>query len=577
MKKRHFGMYLIAAGLLIAPHAEAQRRKPARNNHAIKNKPAQKTPQKSVPATTIKRSSSNDTTIKSTTLEVYQVYKPEVKIDPKPSFTPTLPPPETAIVSQQYNVPQQALYYTYRSVPLRPLALGKDTVVLPAQNYIKAGGGNLSTIYADVGIGSLHGDNWETAIHAHHISQKGDIQGQQFWHTGLDATGTLHKGGHAWNAEVNADYRRFGLYGYDHDAFHFTDEDLRRTYTGINLRVGTQNEQHGLLGLDYVPFIRLNNFSSNDSSAHARTIEAAIPVSKKIDSNLTAELGLRGVFTHFADDRISSDNNIVQVLPALAYKQDAFTARLGLYPTFGHNNTTYLLPDIFVAYKTASNFDVKAGWQAQLLQNTFQQLALRNPFYAVLTGAPQTRTDEVFINANAGIGHHISVSARVSWWQYNNLPLFINYTGASDGRIFATVADHRINALSLQAAARYELANSFSIGLSGAWYGYYNKTEAHVWQEPSVRIKGDVQWRILKDLHANAYLSALGGMYARDISGYEQKMADIIDMGAGAEYQIVPRLSLWLNVGNLLNRPNQRWYGYDSFGINIYGGLRFRF
>jgi hypothetical protein len=30
-------------------------------------------------------------------------------------------------------------------------------------------------------------------------------------------------------------------------------------------------------------------------------------------------------------------------------------------------------------------------------------------------------------------------------------------------------------------------------------------------------------------------------------------------------------------VTNLLNNKNQRWLGYDSYGINVYGGLRLKF
>jgi hypothetical protein len=576
MMKQHLGIYILAAALLIAPATHAQRKKPAKNTPA---KTTPKAPQKQAPRliqkpTAISRG--NDTTIKGATLEVYQIYKPEVKIAPKPNFIPTLPPAETGIIPQQYNVPQQALYYTYRSVPLRPLALGKDTTTLPAANYIKAGGGNLSTIYVDAGIGSLKGENWEAAIHAQHISQKGKIEDQRFWHTGLDATGTLHSGGHAWSAALDADYRRYGLYGFDHDAYQFTDKDQRRSYTGVSLKAGVQNEAAGLLGLGYAPWIRLNLYSASIIDAE-RTIEVAVPVSKKIDSTLSFELGLHGTFTKLTAGTLSQSNNIFQITPGFTFRRSGITGHFGLNPTFGRDGNSYLLPDITAAYQASEQVALKGGWQAVLAQNTFQQLSLKNPFLRGAMVPPQSRTDEVFLAASAGLGHHLSFGARVSWWQYSNLPLFVTTPVNADGRTFDYVVDPRINAFSLQTSARYDLANTFSLGLSGAWYSFYKKNLRHVYGEPSVRLKGDVQWRILKDLEATAYLCALGELYGQDYQGFDRKMKSIIDVGAGAEYRIVSQLSLWINAGNFLNRANQRWLGYDAFGINVYGGLRFRF
>ncbi len=572
--KRPFLLILLAAGVFFPPSANAQRSKKVKQK-ALKAKPA---PPKQLPKPaqpTMSRG--DDTTIRGTTLEVYQVYKPEVKIAPKPAFMPTLPPPETAITPQEYTVPQQSLYYTYRSVPLRPLALGKDTAKLPGQNYLKGGGGNLSTIYADAGIGSLHGDNWQAAIHAQHISQQGKIADQKFLHTGLDAVATLRSDRHLWSAALDADHRRYNLYGYDHNEYNYVD-GFQRRYTGIDARIGVQNTEQGIFGLDYAPSIRFNYFKGIGPVNHETTIEASLPFSKKIDSNLTVELGVGGIFTTYnAGADISGSNNIMRITPGLRYHNADYTAHLGLNPTFGRGGNSYLLPDITTAYQVSRKFEVSAGWQANLLQNTYQQLLLRNPYYSLINPLPQSRNDEVFAAATAGVGHHLSLGVRASWWEYNNLPEFVTFDGDTVGRLFVAEVAPKLNAFSLQLDARYELGNSFSFGLSGAWYGYHNRTYIRVWQEPSVRFKGDVQWAILKDLHASAYLSALGGLYGRNAHRYEQKMESIIDIGAGAEYQLIPQLSLWLNAGNLLDRPNQRWLGYDSFGINFYGGLRFRF
>src|SRR4051812_22485699 len=87
----------------------------------------------------------SDTVLKGSTIEVIQAYKPQIKQAPKPEWVPQLPPADTSHPSFTYDVPQQTLYYTYSSMPLRPLALGKEAAQLPFPDYVKLGGGNLST------------------------------------------------------------------------------------------------------------------------------------------------------------------------------------------------------------------------------------------------------------------------------------------------------------------------------------------------------------------------------------------------------------------------------------------------
>src|SRR4249919_3023466 len=122
---RRTSSLLITVLLLASASAQAQRRR----------SPEPKPPVR------IKRT---DTAIKSATLEVYQQYEPELKPLAKPELAPVLSPPPTQRTAQQYDVPQQTLYYSYRALPLRPLALGTADTAAPAPlNYAALAAGNL--------------------------------------------------------------------------------------------------------------------------------------------------------------------------------------------------------------------------------------------------------------------------------------------------------------------------------------------------------------------------------------------------------------------------------------------------
>jgi hypothetical protein len=291
---------------------------------------------------------------------------------------------------------------------------------------------------------------------------------------------------------------------------------------------------------------------------------------------MSAGIGITAALTHFSNSTRKFSNNIFQITPVVEYQTKGFRGKVGIYPTFGSSGNTFLLPDINIAFKVPNaQFTISGGWEARLRQNTFKQLKIRNPYLFNNYETRQTRTDEVFGMVQSNIGNHISASARISWWQFNNLPMYLNDSG--DRKNFYLLYDELINATSVEASLSYQVANTLRIGVTGSFYNYYKSTFNRVWHEPGVRIKGDLSWRPVSALTLTAYATILDQIYALDQNHQEVKTSGVFDLGTGAEYNFIPRLSAFVNLNNVLNDQYQRWYNYESFGFNVYGGLRLKF
>lgn len=519
--------------------------------------------------------SAKDSLIKgSSTIEVIQSYKPEVKQAPKPELIPSLPPADTTRPVFNYEVPQQALYYTYSSLPLRPLALGRDTAKLPFENYVKLGAGNLSTFYLDAGIGSIHGKDYETAIHLHDLTQQGNIQYQQSSLTGLEAEGTLHHGDNTWHAMIDGERNEYYYYGYDHNLYQFDRDSVKQTY--MLMRAGVDlNHSSAMSDFSYHPAVSASLYTDRFNATEATTkIDA--PLYYHIDTGLQLQLALDGTFTQFKNNTYSNSNNIVELVPGIDYHTKAFSGHAYLAPAIGQGGNFYFLPDIGAGYKIPNSlFTINAGWQATLRQNSFEQLSMENPYMSDVYNIMQTRSDEVYGNIQGNVGDHITFSARVSWWDFSNLPLFINDSG--DQKAFRVVYDTKLNATSFQGMVRYQVANTFGAGISGTFYSFSNGTYSHPWGVPGINVKGDLLFRPITKLTITAYLAVLDNMYALDINDNAVKLKPVLDIGGNVEYNIIPRLSAFVQITNLLNDKYQRWLGYETYGMNIYGGLRLKF
>ncbi|WP_118950703.1 TonB-dependent receptor [Taibaiella helva] len=521
----------------------------------------------------------SDTTIAGQTIEITQSYKPEIARPVKPVITPTLPNIDTTRPRFQYEVPQQTLSYTYHSVPIRPLALGRQDRIMPFQNYIKAGFGNLSSIYVDAGVGSLRSEEYETSFHFSHLSQKGPLTNQQSSRTGFDATGKYYTGGHALSAELNVLRRGNTFYGYDHDTFDFAKNGIKQVFTGANVKVGMENTEANRWNIWYKPMLEFGMYSDK-YNARERVFAFDVPASIAIDSTLSFSLGVRGNFTQFKNDSSNIGNNLIQVNPALDVHFSNTSIHIGISPTWGRDNTCYLLPDLRLkANLFNSGLALVGGWKGDLVQNTYQQLSTKNPFLYNIYDVKQSKTDQVYGGFESALAQHVSFGGTLSWRQWKDLALFVNDYGLStDGKQFAVVYDSKVQAISLDAFIRYQVGNVFGLSASGTWYNFYKTTTFDkAFHEPMLRLGGSMYIHPLQQLHININGDFWDGIYAMERNGDSHKLKAFFDLSAGAEYNIIPRLSIFLQLNNILGTKYERWNQYQTYGFNIIGGLRFKF
>lgn len=522
----------------------------------------------------------NDTTIDNQTIQITQTYKPEIAPPSKPVIIPSLPRVDTVKPRFQYEVPQQTLSYTYHSVPIRPLALGASKSPMPFQNYVKLGYGNLSSLYVDAGVGSVKTAEYEASAHFSHLSQKGRIENQQSSRTYFDAAGKYFTSGHALGAELDVLYNGNTFYGYDHSVYEYQKNTIKQGFTGVNLTLSAENTQMNSKNIWYKPNVSFGMYADK-FEAKERNFAFDIPVYMPIeDSSIIFSLGLKGNFTRFSNSMKEVNNNYLQVNPAVDIITEKSNIHIGVSPTWGKDNTCYLLPDLSLNTRIfKKGLALVAGWKADLTQNTYQQLSLKNPFVYNHYDIQQTRTDQVYGGFESAFGQHISFGGTASWRQYKHLALFINdYTTNKDGKVFDVVYDSKVQAISLEAFIRYQVGNTFGLSGSASWYNFYKTTTFDkVYGEPAFKLNGSLYFHPLEQLYLGVNLDFWNRLFALNADGTNRLMPAFVDVSANAEYNIIPRLSAFVQLNNLLGSNYQRWNQYDSYGFNIIGGIRFKF
>lgn len=520
-----------------------------------------------------------DTIIKGQTIDIIQSYKPEIVRTQKPELQPSPLRIDTTKPRFNYEVPQQMLSYTYNSVPIRPLALGRQEHILPFHNYVKAGLGNRSSIYLDAGIGSLQADNYQTAFHLSHLSQKGPIVNQYSSRTAFDAQGKYFFQGHAVAAQLDIFRSGYSFYGYDHDTFEYAKDAIRQTFIGANAGISLENTTDNKYHITYRPALSFGMYSDR-YQAREKSFGFELPASMQLDSVLSLHLGMKGNLTQLSTDSFNTGNNFFQVAAGVGIHLNKTEINVQVAPTWGKAGKFYFLPNLNLrSLMIDDKLTLIAGWDARLIQNTYQQLSTKNPFIHNLYPVLQTRTDQVYGGFETLLGQHFSFGATLSWRQWKNMALFVNdYTTTPDGKQFAIVYDTHVQAIGLDAFAQYQVGEVFSLHARGVWNNFIKKTTFDkVWHEPMLRLHIGLNAQPVRKLDIGVGADFMDGVYTQLADGSADKLPAFMDLSATAAYQIIPRVSVFTQLNNILGQQYQRWYQYPVYGFTIIGGIKLKF
>lgn len=391
-----------------------------------------------------------DTLKKGTTIDITSSYKPVLRNAVKINFSASHINADTSRPKMFYTVPAQNLFYSYQPVSLKPLALQQDTNLnLGMRNYLKAGFGNFSTPYVSAGFSFGDGKKALLNLYADYIAFRGKIQYQDYSQMNLKATGSYFSPKNETYASVAFRQHDTYLYGYNHAVYNYKKDSIRNQYQDITANLGIRNTVIGEFRIKYNPNVTVNNFTLKNKVSESSIIANA-PVEKWFGENMAIKVAAKADITTYSrkvnNSNVKLNNNVLQVIPSLAYASPMFTVNAGITPTWDNGSFVWL-PNIYAEAQLKEKvFMIQAGWVGNYIKNTFRNLATVNPYILPVLAQKNTKETEIYGGIKATIGKHFSFNAKAGFISYNNLPLYINDT-AKDGKDFTVAYEDKANNL----------------------------------------------------------------------------------------------------------------------------------
>lgn len=521
-----------------------------------------------------------DTTRKQT-IDITSTFKPVLRAPVKVDFSASNLPSDTTKMVGPYSIPPQNLFYTYQPVTLKPLALAQDTALdMGTRNFIKLGFGNLTTPYAGAGFSFGDGKTVLANLYADYISSKGSIKNQNYSQLSIKGSGSYFTERNEVYGSLGIEQQDYYLYGYDHLQHNYERSDVLQRFQDVSIKGGFKNRDKNETGINYDPNIEISVFSNQNKLTESSLVIDA-PVQKTFGDAFSVKVAAKADITSFTSKNLANNvkfnNNIFQLSPELIYATETVSIHGGVSPAWD-NGQLSVLPNVYGEFQLKDKpFMVQAGLVGRFIKNSYRYLSSINPYLETPSSQLNTRETELYGGIKTSVGKHFNFSAKAGLISYRNLPFYINDT-AGDYKSFVVSNESKLTDLRLHADMSFISQDKFTITGGVTLNGYTGmKDNDKAWGTIPLELNASMRWWAFKQVMLKSDFKAFtGGPYLL-ANNEHRTLSGAADLSAGIEFAINKNFSAWLDVNNFFNNKYERWHNYQVYGLNVLGGVIYKF
>jgi hypothetical protein len=219
---------------------------------------------------------------------------------------------------------------------------------------------------------------------------------------------------------------------------------------------------------------------------------------------------------------------------------------------------------------------LQAGLTGRLIKNSYQNLSAINPYLQTDSVQHNTKEIEFYGGIKATLGDHFNFNAKASYLSYTNLPFFVN--NKTNQELFYVSNESSVKNFRVHGDLSYISQDKFTATAGITFNGYTGmKDNERAWGTIPVEVNASLRWWAFKQVMIKGDFTAFRGAPVLLSDNTDATLKGGNDLSAGVELMINKKFSAWLDVNNIFNNKYQRWYNYPVYGLNVLGGVTFKF
>jgi outer membrane receptor protein involved in Fe transport len=130
----------------------------------------------------------------------------------------------------------------------------------------------------------------------------------------------------------------------------------------------------------------------------------------------------------------------------------------------------------------------------------------------------------------------------------------------------------------------FKAAEDFDLFGRVEFKDYKLATEAEPWNLPTFKLTAGTVIHISNTVDINGSLLFRGSTQDKPLipggvlsASVSSNIASFADLSGGATYKVNKKISVFVQVNNILSTSNQTWLYYPNYGLNVFGGVGYAF
>ena len=484
--------------------------------------------------------------------------------------------------------------------PIKAVSLRSGSRTQKFDNFLKAGFGSRISPYLDFYHSSGEKGNYNFNANIYHYSSFNNIEDYSpspFSKTHAKINYSKFMSEHVLDLGFKYGLNTNKFYGYkplDWAGLDIPKSDLSQMFNLAKVNVIVKSAYKKTSKLHHE--VKLGTYYYFDKHQTSElNVNMSFDLHKSFDAVNALDyqnFGIDGSFDFYSNND-SLTNNSEFYFNAKPY----FTAKYGLFSfnaglSFGYLGNTassfHFWPVIDLNMNIVpGSFSIFAGINGKLQKQSYLMLTTENPYLSpVSTLGWQNEKVNVFGGFRASLAQIVGIDFKIGWKTFENMAFFINYSdysmpwfGSGPVNKFNTVFDNG-SVFYVDADVSLNVGKDLKLWLGGAFNSYTLDSLTHAYHKPITEVRFGGSYLIAGKVKLSTELLYNGVRYANIPNGLtfeDVELTSYLDLNIEVEYKITDNFSAFVNGTNLLNKNYEQFYSYPVQGLQVMGGIMYRF
>lgn len=509
-------------------------------------------------------------------LQLQDLEKPEVQTPPVNN------PVETKGI--QYEEKEIEVQTDYK--PLEVKAPQPPKVEMPPllNNMVKVGFGRFASPYAKVYLNTGRNLDGNAGLDFSHVSSsKGYVDYAEF----RDDQGGI-KGEYFANDNVLRGSFRLQNTNY----FYFADslieghpewkDSIRQTFTRLAFDGSLAKATTDDASVNYDVGLRFNGyFDKHRSIDKGRDLHVSLlpKVDWKITDRFFADIKSEFTFSNSMFDSLNQTRFFLDFTPTVKFKLEGLEVVGGLkLNSLADTNTHFSAYPILTARYEAlpGKLALVAGLTGETHYLRYYDLVAENRYLdRNLDIRPMRDRAHVYLGLDGQLAKYLSYDVRFYTRKIKDQLIYFNPEGGSE---FQMLYDSNFTQTGVKLALVFNKGNKIRAGVTGDFRSFRTSNIAYNFNMPGVKVDFWGAYNFADKVLIGTEVYLFGNrVMSLDTAGAPIEQGITADVNLSAEYRFSQRISIFLELNNLLGNNWQRWYSYRERPFDVKGGVTFAF